>query len=262
MKRYELPGFLSDVRIEEGETPRRLKDVAASGVLWQAGAARFLIDVPGTARYLVADGQTIVIQRAAGGLRESVARFLRMSPLAALLYQRGVFACHAAAIATRQGAVLIAGVSGAGKSTLAARLVQRGCPLLADDVAAVELTNKDGLVVDASDAAPVLWPDAVQKLCPDGRPHWAAAAGGVPLCGIVQLSSHTQRADSDAQLSRFEAVTRMPWNSRIADALFDRARHLQLTAEIARRIPVRNMVRSQIRWDVDENADRILEAWG
>jgi hypothetical protein len=260
--RYELPAFLSDVRIEEGETPQRLKDVAASGVLWQAGATRFLIDVPGTARYLVADGNSIMIQRAAGGPRESVARFLRMSPLAALLYQRGVFACHAAAVATGQGAVLIAGVSGAGKSTLAARLVQRGCGLLADDIAAVELTHEDELVVDASDAAPVLWPDAVQKLCPDGPPQWAAPGGAVPLCGIVQLSGHTQDADNDAELSRFRAVTRMPWNSQIADALFDRARRLQLTAEIARRIPVRNMVRSQIRWDVDENADRILEDWG
>jgi len=47
-----LPAFLADARVESGQTPRYLHNAAATGVLWQAEPGRFLIDVPGAARYL------------------------------------------------------------------------------------------------------------------------------------------------------------------------------------------------------------------
>jgi len=50
----------------------------------------------------------------------------------------GYEALHAAAVATPAGAVAITAATGGGKSTLLAELIQRGLPLLADDIVVLE----------------------------------------------------------------------------------------------------------------------------
>jgi hypothetical protein len=58
-----------------------------------------------------------------------------------LLRQRGHLVLHASAVAVEGKAVLFMGESGAGKSTTAASFHFRGHPVLADDVAALSLTE-------------------------------------------------------------------------------------------------------------------------
>ena len=112
-----------------------LKGCVRRGALWQAAPGRFLLDVPGIARYLVEEGQRITIDAAPAAHPLEIERFVRMTPLAALRYQRGALAFHAAAVAGPNGAVLIAGDSGTGKSALLANLMARGWTMLADDIA-------------------------------------------------------------------------------------------------------------------------------
>lgn len=277
-----LPAFLANARIEAGHTPRCLDHATATGVLWQAKPGQFLIDVPGAARYLVAAGASVTIEARPDAPADRIARFLRMAPLAALLYQRGVLACHASAVATPRGALLIAGDSASGKSTLAAALLLRGCRLLADDVAPVELNDEGWPVVRPTSPDLVLWPDSQSQLFPDGLPDWIERHGAtdvcrnlsltnwdpfgpVRLCGIIRLSSHPalQRDDAPASpVTRFRQATRMTWNSRIADVLLDRATHLRISSAIARHIPVTNLVRSTVRWHAGELAGRIMENHG
>jgi hypothetical protein len=64
-------------------------------------------------------------------------------PFAALL--RGLEVLHAGAVAVGNEAVAVAAPSTGGKSTLLAALVQRGAPLVADDVVAVQ-TRPGGLI--------------------------------------------------------------------------------------------------------------------
>ena len=128
-------------------------------MLWQAERGRFLLDVPGVARYLVSAGALITFDRASNSGDEEVTRFLRMTPLAALFFQRCSLAFHAAAAsppslqkgqAENEGksrAILIAGDSGAGRSTLLAALLQRGWRLLADELAVVEVDEGGHIVV-------------------------------------------------------------------------------------------------------------------
>lgn len=54
------------------------------------------------------------------------------------LQQRGLFAVHAAAVAHRGRAVILAGPSGAGKTTLALGLAARGLELLSDELAVLD----------------------------------------------------------------------------------------------------------------------------
>jgi hypothetical protein len=274
-----LPAFLADARVGFGQTPRYLDHATAAGVLWQAKPGQFLIDVPGAARYLVADGTAMTIDARPDAPPDRVARFLRMAPLAALLYQRGVLACHASAVETPRGALLITGESGSGKSSLAAALLVRGCRLLADDVAPVELNGEGWPVVRPTSPDLVLWPDAQSQLFPDGLPDWIDKHGAadscrdlsltrwdppaaVTLCGIVRLSCHPALRDHGqpaTPVARFQGATRMSWNSRFAAVLLDRASHLRISGAIARHIPVTHMVRSTVWWQAGELADQIME---
>ncbi|MEI7844374.1 MAG: hypothetical protein WCK35_01085 [Chloroflexota bacterium] len=94
-----FPDWLTNLQVEFGSVPRGLEKTSASGVLWQAAPGRFLLDVPGVARYLAEDGQRLTIEPAPTASESEVARLARTVPLAALLYQRGLLAFHAAAVA-------------------------------------------------------------------------------------------------------------------------------------------------------------------
>ena len=111
-----LPNFLSDIPVNAEAVPATFDGITSSGVLWQAAQGRFLLDLPAVARYQVYDGQSVAIDQAAGADPLAVARFFRTTPLAALLYQRGLLAFHGVAVCSGRGAVIIAGDSGCGKS--------------------------------------------------------------------------------------------------------------------------------------------------
>ena len=136
------PAGAPDVAVRFGPTPVALPAPARVrkkvGVRWEAAPGAFLMNVDGTARYLVSDGRDVLVEPR-GGSDSEIAGLLTGPVLAALLQQRGVMTFHASAVETRAGAVLFAGHSGSGKSSLLAALVERGCAMLADDVAGVVL---------------------------------------------------------------------------------------------------------------------------
>lgn len=68
--------------------------------------------------------------------------------MAMLSLQQGKLPIHCSALkAPEGGAILIAGESGAGKSTLTAKLLSQGYRFLADDMAVVDMSEKDGVWV-------------------------------------------------------------------------------------------------------------------
>ena len=87
-----LPAWLSGTQIKTAAVPPVLRAASANGALWQASPGRFLLHAPGVARFLVETGRTITIDPAPQATAADVGRFLRMAPLAALLYQRGILA--------------------------------------------------------------------------------------------------------------------------------------------------------------------------
>jgi hypothetical protein len=69
---------------------------------------------------------------------------LILGPLLGLVLQlRQFVALHASVVARQGQALAILGASGTGKSTLAAELHRQGCPIVSDDIGALQL--KDGL---------------------------------------------------------------------------------------------------------------------
>lgn len=268
-----LPNFLSDIMIKHAPVPVVLDGATARGVLWQAAAGRFLLDLPGVARYLVEGGHTVTIEPCLGGDEAAAEHFLKMTPLAALLYQRGLVVFHAAAVADERGVVLLAGESGAGKSVLLAALLQRGWTMLADDLAVVAPDGQGRLLVQPMYPEISLWPDAVKRLgidpaslrlCDANRYGCALperfAGRPLPLRAIYWLNVH-QKQDTGlvplAEKDCFRTVGTFLYNSQIADALMDRAAYLQCVAAIAGSVPTHNLLRPRSAWSADALAGLI-----
>jgi hypothetical protein len=266
------PGFPGDLHLESGDVPHTLPGATADGVLWQAAPGRCLLRVPGAAAFLIEGGRRITVCAEPGSGPAAVQRFLRMTPLAALLYQRGVLAFHAAAAANSQGAILLAGDSGAGKSTLLMALLQRGWAMLGDELAAVELDEHRKAHVAPTFPEIRAWRNARQKLETDsegpesGEDNWSTAmtsqfaAAPQPLRAIYWLAAHNADRTEQRELEgmeRFRALGTLAYNSHIADAILDRAAYMRQAAVIAQTVPVHRWLRPRGKWTVEELAERI-----
>ncbi len=147
------------VRIHAGRVAPELANRTGKGALFEAAPGRFLLRLDRIARYLVTDGNQIVIDAAPETDDDSVRLFLFGSVFGALLHQRCLLPLHASAIETEKGAVLFAGASGAGKSTLAGAFYRRGYRVVADEICAL-----DGDHVRPAVPRLTLWPDAMDEL--------------------------------------------------------------------------------------------------
>lgn len=266
-----LPEFLTDVQIEAAALPFNLTAANSRGVLWQGAPGSFLLDVPEVARYLVENGRRITIDASPQASDSEVARFLRMSPLAALLYQRGrpVFHAAAAAMPDGDGCVLLAGDSGAGKSTLLMTLLQCGWRLLADDLAVVDLDKSGQLVVCPTFPEIVLRKDSADKLglsMSDKSKRQVFqfddrfARNSLPLRAVYWLSviNRDQFEFSVIEGAEcFRAMALLTYNSHIADALFDPTEYFRWASIFATTIPIYRLRRLRGQWNNVEMANAV-----
>ncbi len=106
------------VQIRLGAVPEQLEHPTGQGVLYQASANQFLLSMNHIARYLVRNGNEIIIQPALNALESDIRVFLLGSVFGALLHQRELLVLHASAIGTDAGAVLFTGPSGIGRCSV------------------------------------------------------------------------------------------------------------------------------------------------
>jgi len=159
-----LPGTgTADIRVWYGSVPFHLDNPVAQGVLYQAAPQQFLLNLAGVARYLVRNGNEIIVDPAVESDGDSIRLFLFGSAFGALLFQRGVLPLHGSAVATPRGSVLFVGPSGHGKSTLAGAFHLRGYPVLSDDVSAITSINGVPQILPAYPRL-LLWADSVDRL--------------------------------------------------------------------------------------------------
>ena len=105
--------------------------------LWVAAETLWL-EIPHIARFLISQGNEIIIDPEPGIDEDSVRVFLLGPVIGALLFQRGYLVLHGNAIRIGDQCLVCVGHSGVGKSTLAAGFMQRGYDILADDVVPVD----------------------------------------------------------------------------------------------------------------------------
>lgn len=127
-----------DVTVVLAETPRAIENPVREGVRFQLTDNEFLLNVDNVARYYIADGNSIRIEKRNGSTFQEVRLFLLGVVFSALLHQKGMVPFHASALMDEQGKTfLICGRSGVGKSTITAYFLNKGFSLLSDDVTVV-----------------------------------------------------------------------------------------------------------------------------
>lgn len=159
-----------DVTIRHGPVPADLEDATASGPTWRLAGSRFLLSIPGIARFLIEDGRRITTAPEAGVSLSDVTIFLVGTAIGILLHQRGQIVLHASAVRVGGKAALFCGQSGAGKSTLAAALTRHGYPLVTDDICALTFDAQGHPIAMPDGRQLKLWAQAIEALeLSDGR---------------------------------------------------------------------------------------------
>ncbi len=277
----DLPEFLPgsanppDVDVCYGTVPDTLDDVHVRGVRFQVGPGRFLLTVDGIARYLVADGREIRIQKEAEAEGDAVRLFLQGSAFSALLHQRGALPLHAAAIRANGRAVLFCGASGVGKSTLAGAFFKRGYPVLADDICAVSPDGDNGPMVLPGFPRITLWADATRKLGEDPaclpkvrrnlEKYGLPLKGGfcsepTPLDRIYLLNTINTDRFEMAPVQGMEKAYELVKNTyrfRFLDGPGRKAEHFKHCSTAGRHAVIRRVARPQNGFRIDELADLI-----
>jgi hypothetical protein len=272
----DLPEFLAgkggstDVVVDYGVVPDSLEEVRFKGVRYQAAPGRFLLTVDGIARYLVAEGCKIVIQKAAGAEDDAVRLFLLGSAFGALLHQRGVLPLHASAIRANGKAVLFCGSSGIGKSTLAGAFFKKGYPVLADDICALS-PGDDGIPMVLPGFPQIrLWADATRELEEDctslpkvrqelekyGLPlQEGFCTKPTPLGRIYVLgTTNTDRFEMvpvNGQ-EKFNALMRSTYRFRFTEGLGSKPEHFNQCTAVGRHAEVRKITRPGRGFRLDE----------
>ena len=167
---------------------------------------RFLFRIPEVGAFLIIDGRQVLIDPAPDANLTLIRLYLLGSVMGILLHLRGILPLHASAIAHEGRAIAFLGASGRGKSTIAQALRQRGYPVLADDICALQILGKDRSLVlpgynnlklprdSARELASVI-PDDVLSIEEEGKYHLPLKADlfskALPLERIYLLEPST-----------------------------------------------------------------------
>jgi hypothetical protein len=234
------PAAAPDVTIEVG--PARIEGAAAANGAYQYLDDRLLFSAPGVARYLCAAGVKIVVDPAPGADVGDIEALLIATVLPAILWMRGRFVLHAAAVLMpgRDAAIAIAGPSGVGKSTVLDQLLARGAAVLADDSVSVALAAPRSMASGLSSAYFLRGDDPADRRTREvPRERWTRSA---PLGAIVALRRVADcPAPSFRRLDPIGAIEQALGNQhrpRIPAILGLQRRTLEDCAFLARQTPI------------------------
>jgi hypothetical protein len=269
----------ADVLIREGRVPRRLlpAEVKSEGWLndghlyYQIGAGKVLLDVSEAGRYLIQDGESVIIQRRPGASDDEVRFYLLGSCMGFLLLSRGLFAFHGSAVTNGAHCLLFVGESGAGKSTTATAFLRRGYRLLADDVSLVGFDEAGQALVYPAFPQIKLWEDSVRALEVEGDslalilPDWEKfklnvcqdfIAQPMPLTAIFQL--WPLATAGDLKLHRLEGVEKFLalsgniYRGAMIEDFNLQQQHFAFCSQLLRQFPVYRIERPSGAFQISE----------
>jgi hypothetical protein len=273
----DRPRVQPDVIVAREHFPDSLREPLATSDVHEVNRDALLLRVAGVGRYLVTNGRAILFDPDPAATAHDVRVYLLGTCLGALLHQRGFYVLHASGIAAETGAVLFTGDSGAGKSTLLSELLDRGYPMVVDDVCAIRFEDHTPIVVPSYPRTR-LWADAASRLAidttdlPRTRSSWdkfERQVGEQFSDAEVALSHvfHLARARADdplavQRLSPIDAFTTLVENtyrSVLLDGMNIRGSHFELATELARSVDVIRVRRPLDMDTVVQVADLIVQ---
>lgn len=148
-----------DIWIRYGYVPETLKNAKRSGTIFESFENDFLFKLNSIARCRVQNGKLITIHPLEEFQIENI-RSLLIGPIfSGLFFQRGLISIHGSAVAKKNKSVVFSGASQVGKSSLAYALSKKGYSLIADDLALIDCSNKERLLLHPGVPFVKLWKD-------------------------------------------------------------------------------------------------------
>ena len=202
-----------------------------------------------------ADADPVAIEKLKNGLVPALIRHLRKE-----------LTLHGAAVTIGGQAIVCVGMSGAGKSTLAARLCNaKGAAFLADDTAAIDFRDPTPSVLPTER---VHWLVSARD-APDAAGEWKYPVTPRALADHAAPLAFVCRVGFDEALGQKPTVRRLRGHaalealvpSVIRFAIDDPDAHVreaEQLGELARRVPVYDLVRARVREDALDRAVECL----
>jgi hypothetical protein len=260
-----------DVTIRWGAVPAE-RGADPDDPLLRASSREARLRVPEVARFWVRDGREIVIDPEPQADEDSIRVYLLGSAFGVLLFQRGYLVLHGNAVQIGDRCMVCVGHSGAGKSTLAAAFLRRGYSILADDVVPVDAQ------CNALPGFPriKLWQDTasqmdidtttLRRIIPDMEKfnfpvneHFATQP--LPVRWVYILSGEDQpdiRLEPLYGMERFSPLRGNTYRVEFLQDMGLSAEHLRLVGQLAARIRLVRVSRSNQGFELDALVDRIL----
>lgn len=269
---FECPELLdADVKSElfppvtvcYGNVPDHLDDVLNSGPIFEATNDHFLMRIQNVGKYLIRNGNEIIIDPDVDATEDVLRLFLLGSAFGALLNQRGYFVLHASAIATGKGAVLFTGNSGAGKSTTVQGCIDRGYKKMSDDTIVLyyDVTSKKMMALPSfpntklwQESADILGKktDNLSRIRPSlnkfnlsTKEHFFNEP--LELAMIYQLvvnnGSIEIKLEDILGMEKFKTLSKNTYRQTYADNLLHKQNHFTIISHIAKGYPIKQLNR-------------------
>ncbi|MGG4167742.1 aldolase [Rossellomorea vietnamensis] len=268
---------IPDVTIKKAHLLEKWVDAAKNNPIYIVERNLIMFKVPELAIFCIQDGNRINYSPLSAGNNDQIRLYILGTCMGALLNQRNSLPLHGSAVAINGKAYAIVGDSGAGKSTLASALINKGFPLLTDDVIALK-NNKDGhpLVLPAYPQQK-LWENSLKEFKIDSanlsplferETKFAVPIREqffnkpLPLAGIFELvtcEGEKVKLDSMNPLERLHVLFQHTYRNLFIKRLGLREWHLQYTASFAKNIEMYRLTRPTSRFTASELATLIEE---
>jgi hypothetical protein len=264
-----------DVTIRLGRVPKKLTNVVRSEIDYQASPEEFLLDIEEVAKYFITDGTKILIERYPEGDDDSIILYLLGSAMGALLHQRGMLPLHGSAIEFNGKSIVFTGPSGIGKSTIAGTFHKHNYCILADDVCVLAFNHEGSPVVLPGYPYLKLWSDSAQilgqdvsrlrKVLPDMNKHKVPLLNSfcqtpVPLSRVYLLDSSENGKPSIETIqgaAKLSVLLENTYRSNFLLGIGGLQSHFQKCAEVANRIVIKKVIRSDCNFILEELIERL-----
>ena len=245
--------------VVSGGGPERSVTVAATSV-------DAVVEVHNLARFHVAHGQTVTVERHPGADRTTIQAWLYGTVASLVAGQQGRFALHASVVELDGVRVGVAGRRGAGKSTSTLAAAAAGGTLVCDDLTVLRRDGTGRALLEPFGRPVHVWADTALHLGIStndgvrvlaGHDKWTLPAPGldaqVPLDTLVALSVHDgdevrwEPVPSDLSVA---VVRNQTYRTQMMSMIWP-APVFQWQNEIARSVHVYRVGRPR-RWSIDE----------
>ena len=269
------PGGQPDVTIEQGPVTA----APSPGPGLHAAECGAILTVDGIARFAIADGASITVERELDVPDANIRLYLLGSAMGVLLHQRGLLPLHANAVEIDGRAFAFMGSSGSGKSTLAAWFHDHGYRIIADDICVIRFDWADAAFVSPGLPRIRLWRDAMDASGRDVTGYSRSYAGDesydkydVP----VGIDSAVQRETELGAIYLLENGDKVKiaqlTGVQAADAVFANTyrggyvsssggirTHWEASLKLIRGLPIFLCARPMNMYSIEQNASQILE---